>query len=176
MAIALPQLPRLAKVTPRLIDYGGTLRSSTGGPEQRILRLGSRFAVDVELPPMTEACAAAWIAARLRSVTTGETVVLTMPQTRTPAANAAGAGTANSTVVTAAGLVGQFFSVTAGGRNYLHQMVAAGVAAPRLRASFAGTMEFVAPKLEGWLDGAEHGWTIERLRFVGQSFTIRENR
>jgi hypothetical protein len=105
-----------------------------------------------------------------------------MPQTGGPA-GVTGSGSINSDAMTISGgapLVGQLFSFAAGGRNYLHMVTSisggAMTVAPRLRAAASGAaLDFVTPKLEGFLEG-DTGWSIKRLRWIGQNFTLRENR
>src|SRR3546814_4183236 len=48
-------------MTPRLLDWGADQAPVPGGPMQRITRLGSRHAVDVQMPPMDYPDAMAWI-------------------------------------------------------------------------------------------------------------------
>ncbi len=178
MTISLPALPRMTAVSPRLLDFGGTLTPPLGGPEQRILRLGSRFEVDVELPQMDEDCAMAWIAARLAAITTGATLIMTMPQHGGPT-GITGSGSVGATAVSFSGgtpAVGKLFSFVAGGRNYLHQVTGAGQVAPRLRAACSGSCDFASPKLEGFLTGGDAGWDMKHLRWIGQRFSLRENK
>ncbi len=186
MAIDLPALPRGSTIAPRGLRFGGDLRSVLGGPTQRMTRLGSRFAVDVDMPKMAAPCAAGLIAARLRAETLGDTLRLPIPQNGN--GSAAGAPTAtggaiNSAVLTKAGggaiAVGMFFSFVAGGRSYLHMVTSVAGAtlgvAPLLRASPVGhVLNFAAPVIEGLVD--ETAWTLERLRVIGQRFTITEAR
>ncbi len=186
MALDLPQLPRATTVSPRLLRFGGVLRPVLGGPDQPLSRLGSRFAVDVEMPPMAAACAAALIATRLQADALGEPLRLIVPQNGNGAAAGAPvatAGAVNSASVTKAGggaiARGMFFSFTVGGRTYLHMVtsVAGNVlgVAPLLRASPVGqALNFAAPSIEGFVDGV--AWSMSRMRFIGQSFTVSEAR
>src|SRR3546814_13730708 len=48
-------------MTPRLLDWGADQAPVLGGPMQRITRLGSRHAVDVQMPPMDYPDAMAWL-------------------------------------------------------------------------------------------------------------------
>lgn len=59
MSVTLPTTPSPRSLTPRLVTARAELRSAFGGSTQRINRLGSRWAFEVELPPMTAANALA---------------------------------------------------------------------------------------------------------------------
>lgn len=182
MPIDLPALPRQATLEVRLQDFGGDLTPVLGGPVQRLSRLGSRLAVEVTLPTLDLACARTWIAARMRAKAEGQTLRLTLRQLGgSPADRAAVSGVGTSVAVgSAAGIeVGHLFSFVVGGVSYLHQVTAISggnlSVAPMLRASPAGqTLNFVAPRIEGLVDGGE--WSLERLRFVGQRFSLAEAR
>src|SRR5579875_1366050 len=50
--IALPSYPAYSAGTPYLLSWSSDTTSPLGGPTQRILRLGSRFGIDVEYPSM----------------------------------------------------------------------------------------------------------------------------
>lgn len=186
MAIDLPALPRGTKFSPRILRFGGDLPGVLGGPTTRVTRLGSRFAFDVELPTLEAACASKLVAARLQADTLGQTLRMAVPQNGKGAlagAPVAASGAVNSASLTKTGggavAVGMFFSFAAGGRTYLHMVTSVagnllGVA-PLLRASPVGqVLNFAAPVVEGFVDGAS--WSIERLRFVSQSFSLSEDR
>lgn len=186
MPIDLPQLPRKATVDPKLRRFGGDLTPVLGGPVTRLTRLGARFAIEVGLPQMDKVCAAEWISARARAEAEGETLRLVLPQLGDGAAAGAPvvtSGAVNSATVTKAGggLVteGMLFSFAAGGRTYLHLVTSVlggtlGVA-PLLRASPVGqALNFASPTVEGLVD--EVAWSMSGMRFVGQRFTIAEDR
>jgi hypothetical protein len=195
-AIALPALPDLAQVRPRLIDNSAMLVPILGGAQQLIARLGSRFALDVQLPPLEPVDARGFIAARLRSKTEARTLTIAWPQPLgtalgTPTVNGAGQLGASLAVhglpasVTIPALTP--FSFTAGGRSYLHlttsDVTASGGGgatlpiAPMLRKSPADAtaLIFAAPVLEGFLEGNTVEWSLERLRWASSSFTLAEN-
>lgn len=187
MPVDLPTLPRGATVSPRLVSFGGPLTPVLGGPVQRIARLGDRFAVEVEMPPLHADCAARLIAARLRAKTLNDTLRMPVPQAGNgaavgaPIASAGAVNSASLTLPGAAGVVtvGMFFSFSVGGRSYLHMVtsVAGSVVgvAPLLRASPAGqALNFAAPVIEGDADGA--AWSVQLGRFTSQRFTITEAR
>ena len=126
MTVLFPPLPRGAVVSPRLVRVGGDLVSTLGGPTQRITRVGSRYAAEVQLPSLDADCAAKWLACPLQAEAQGQTLGLTMPQTldvRLQVGNT-GTGVPGSSQVTVAGPVpnqGMWFSFVSGGRNYLRQ-------------------------------------------------------
>jgi len=183
--ITFPIAPRGTKVTPRLVRTGGDLVSALGGPTQRITRIGSRYAAQVELPTLDADCAAKWLACPLLAEAAGDTLAFIMPQMLDPSGiNIAGTGSAGSNQVTYAGgghpAPGMWFSVQVGGRHYLHLVTAQTGAnkvsvSPLLRVDLTGqAMDLNAPKLEGFCD-TDTSWSVEFFRFVGHSFTITEN-
>lgn len=182
--ITFPPLPRGSLVTPHLIRTGGDLVSQLGGPTQRITRIGSRYACDVQLPTLDPDCGAQWISCPLQAEATGDTLGLVMPQTLDvglAAQGVTGSGTAGSNTVTYTGngpVPGLAFSIQAGGRHYLHFVTAVGgstlTVAPLLRVTFSLIkLEFAAPVLEGFAD--DTAWSLEYFRFVGHKFTITES-
>lgn len=198
MSVALPVLPNLAEVHPRLLDNSAVLTPALGGPVQQISRLGSRYAVEVVLPSLTVDQARPWIAARLKAKTEAATVRLEWPQAGpaeavggNPAVNGAGQAGARlnvSGLPSGAVIPAQtFFSFVSGARSYLHATTAAATAngsgevqlhiAPILRASPADetALEFEAPVIEGFIDGSSTDWTVERLLWTTTSFTLTEN-
>lgn len=183
MSITLPALPRGVRVDPALVEAGGTLRSALGGPDQALLRFGDKIRVAYAFPTVDAACARTWLAAQMKAKATGDTVRISVPQMGAGPTGVTGVGAAGSTSVTGTGAggvaPGQWFSFVAGGVSYLHMVTSntdgALTVAPRLRAALSGAMEFAAPVIEGFLDAAP-AWSVERLRFVGLSFSVTEAR
>lgn len=183
MSVTLPALPRQTRVSPTYRDFSGRLVPPTGGAEQRVARLGDRWALRYTLPPMAEVQALAFVAAQGRATTEGVTVRGVFPRQGDTPAGLTGTGAVNSTLVTASSaagvVVGMFFSFEAGGRAYLHQVT--GVTgltlnvSPRLRAACNGALNFAEPVVEGFLDGPIT-WDVETLAHSGVSFTISEDR
>ena len=191
MAITLPPVPRLAAVSPRLITFGADLTPPLGGPTQRIRRLGSRFAVDVQLPALDRECGMRWVAALIRAEAEGQTLRLAFPKVLanavTPSVGSSNQqGTAlGVSALSAAVLAGSFFSFEAAGRAFLHMVTANAAAdatalniAPLLRASpAAGTaLNFAEPVIEGFVDPGPIGWEQQLKRFASLKFTLTENR
>ena len=185
MTVTFPVVPRGTVITPRLIRVGGDLISTLGGPTQRITRIGSRYAVDVELPSLDAACAARWLSCPLRAEAQGDTLGLIMPQMidtehMVPNLGTGAAGSSQITFTATTPSAGMWFSFSAHGRHYLHQITGAdggsktASVAPLLRAPMANSaMEFRAPVLEGFTD--DTAWSLEYFRFVGHKFTITES-
>lgn len=186
MAITLPALPKAASVGPRLIEAGGVIESPLGGSALVLSRIGDKLAIDVQLPRFEkdQASATLWLSQRMRAKAEGQMVRLVVPQMGDGAGVAACTASSGSgaQLVKSGGAgvaVGMFFSFVKSGRAYLHQVTSIdgstlGVAPP-LRADPTGlTLDFATPTIEGYLDGL--AWTLERLRFVGQAFSITEDK
>ena len=194
MSIALPTWPGPQSVVPRLMQYGGILRPALGGPTQRINRLGSRWAIDVTMPPMAEAQGRVWIARLVAGQSEG--AILEWPQ---PEFDAGAPGTILVDGAAQTGMTlnldgatpsyvareGQFFGMPVAGRNYLYQVrtqtvFTAGAAAlpiqPMIRKSPADNAEceFGKPLIEGWIIGDELAWSRSVERHYGIQFTIEE--
>jgi hypothetical protein len=186
MTVTFPVVPRGTLVTPHLIRTGGDLVSTLGGPTQRITRLGSRYAADIELPSLDAACAALWLGCALHAEAMGDTLALVMPQMLDAShlSGVTGSGAAASAAVVYTGPApdpGMWFSFRANGRHYLHLVTSVDLPShtaqvgPLLRTAMpAGTpLEFLAPVLEGY--AADTAWSLEYFRFVGHKFTITES-
>ncbi|PLR28153.1 hypothetical protein SGCZBJ_03860 [Caulobacter zeae] len=178
-----------------MVDYGGDLTPYLGGPVQRIERLGSRFALAVELPKLDQEEARVWVSRLLQAKRSSG--VLGWPQLGNgvgdegaPRVNGAGQG---GTVLSLDGLPpnkaikeGWFFSLNAGGRRYLHMITADAVASnlgavtvtiePMLRIvpPDNAVIELAAPKIEGLVQGNEGAWEPDLAEEVGLSFTLVE--
>lgn len=196
MAVTLPTSPGPRSISPRLISRRRDLEPSTNGPTTRVRRIGSRWAMDFELPPMRYADAMEWVAAL--SSADGETVIMRLPQpgfdTGAPGVPlVAGASQLGSTLDLDAFTpqhvlrAGQWINLTVSGQAYLYQVGAEKVAdasgvmsdlaiTPMIRRSPAdnSAVTVAEPVIEGYLTGAETGWTVDVARTVGLSFTIQE--
>ena len=195
-AVALPAIPWQAKAKPSLVRFGGPLTPPLGGPMQRINRLGSRFSLQVSLPPMDEGSALAWIAARSQADATNSTLIVNLPNP--PAITAIGTplvnGASQAGILLAvkglnAGAVvaqGRFFSVAVSGRNYLYHVTAAATAdgsghatlsiSPKIRAAMAdgASLNFSAPQIEGFDTAPTIEWDVDELVLYGLAFTLME--
>lgn len=196
MAILLPVEPVPQRWTPRALDWGGELVPLLGGETQRLNRLGDRFAIDVTLTPTQDATLALAYISRLRRGRR-DGARLPFPQlnlaigapgdVRVDGAGQAGSSLAVRGVGAGYGFAeGQFFSLVCNGRRYLHSVSSAAVAPgsgrltlaiePMLRVSPADgdVAEVAAPMVEGFVAGAEQGWTVDIAGTVGLSFTLTE--
>jgi hypothetical protein len=178
-----------------VMDWGAMLQPALGGPVQRIERIGSRYSIAFNVPPMhvesegREAIALLQMALQQGALVAVPQVEFT-PGMPGPGVKAAAGSAGKSLRITGAtpGYTvrqGQFLNVSAGGRRYLY-CAAAGVRlnaqgggliplTMMLRTRLAGgeAVELALPVIEGWLDG-ELGWTLEMSRTVGLSFTCKE--
>ncbi len=198
MTIALPTTPTWRKASPEFIDMGVDQAPSTGlGVDQRLERLGSRWALSVELPPIKEGVAwLDWQVAMLLARSQGASYRWPQPGlvTNTPSAGSpviAGAGQTGSTLnISGVGFgyqvrKGQFLSVTKGARSYLYQCTtltsASGGAMavpiyPMLRASpdNGSAVELVAPLIVGKITSENLTWEHEFNPFLTPKFRIAE--
>ena len=178
----LPESPAIRGAKPRLIDWGGKLIPILGGPSQTLLRLGTRFAFEFQLPQMpSEPTGRRWAASLMMAKLDGAIMPFLQDGFDVGAPGLPtvdGAGQSGSVLiienVTAhyAFRFGQFFSLVHGGRRYLH-MVAAQVIVgadgkasvpilPMLRVipSDGDAVEVGRPKIQGSLVGNELAWDI----------------
>lgn len=194
MSIALPTDIAPEDQVPYLIDFGGSLEPYLGGISQRIDRLGSRWGLEVSLPPLFVEEARVWFSRLVQAKR--EDGLLPWPQSPdvgdvgTPRVNGAGQnGTSLSIDGLPAGKAvkeGWFFSLIAGGRRYLHLIVAdvsanGGGAAtltiePELRVipPDNAVIELAAPFIEGEIQGDTVRMSINLLTEYGFSFVIAE--
>lgn len=196
MSVTLPTTPAPRSVTPRLVTARAELRSAFGGSTQRISRTGSRWAYDVELPPMTAASALAWITAFSET----DTCILNIPEPGitigspgTPLVN--GGSQTGSSLITdgwSADYVipqGKWLSVSVSSLLYLHVTTASTTASgggaatlpifPPLRASpdDNAALNVNPAKIEGFLTMGDAAFGISINRLVeGFAFSIEERK
>lgn len=193
MAIALPDTPFPASMTPRLVTGRAELRPAFGGDVQRLNRVGSRFAIDVTLPVMTYAQAQDW--SDINDETDTVTMQIVQPGLNTGAPGTPlvnGAGQSGTTLILD-GLTpyyvlrkNQWISVSTGGRLYAYRVkteVAASaggavsvVLTTMLRASPADNspVQIAAPRIEGFATVPDDAWATNTAGHVALSFTIEE--
>lgn len=181
--------------TMALLDFGMTLRASTGAGSVRLNRKGSRWRANVSLPPM--------------SMTKGRVVIARLAKAkreglRIPFPLLESQGAPGSPVVDGAGPTGHTLPVRglkpgyaamegywlsiedADGQHYLHTLTAAVRAdasgdatltiEPELRAVFAdgASIHLAAPMIEGFVQGEEWGWAIPLDRLIRIEFPLEE--
>lgn len=206
MGIALPTYPGPKSAEAVLVDAGGWQEPILGGEEIRLDRLGDKFQLSVTMPPMKfhkadgVSAARVWSARLNRGISEG--VIMEFPQPDfdlaiypTEALVAAPVA-AQSILVSAVGLgvsypyfEGQFVTIRqqATGRNFLHQLRSSMTATaggtgnlslfPRVRIPLVegDRILVAAPVIEGRLVEPS-ALSMEEIRTVGVSFTIKETR
>jgi hypothetical protein len=195
MAVLLPTTPAPRSAQPQLLDFGAILEPDLGGASQYLGRLGDRYELAVDLPPMSAETARVFIA-RLTKAKKSSLVMpfpqpgVTVGAEGAPRVNGAGQG---GTFLSIDGLQaakplkeGWFFSIIVSGQRYLHQIqddvVANGGGAvtlsiePMLRVSPLdnAVIELANPMIEGFVQGNGLPWDIDTATTVGLSFTLRE--
>jgi hypothetical protein len=196
VAITLPGHPAPSDAAPRLLDFGSDIVPPFGGALLRLSRLGSRFALDVQMPPMkAEPDGRIWVSRLIRGKS--QRVVMEFPQ---PDLNVGAPGVPLVRSVVAGGSSlplkgltpyypireGQFMSVIHNGRRYMQKADAETIAdasgnadvpiTPILRTDLAinDVVEIAVPMIEGAIDGDELGWSLNAARHTGLAFSIVE--
>lgn len=194
--IELPLSPAPNGVSPRLIDYGFTMRSPTGGAALRLDRAGSRFAAEVSFPPMKADTARVFVSRLLDAKSEGlriEFPLLDVSQGNPGSPVVDGAGQAGKTLAVRGlnpGYVckeGYWLSIEdADGQHYLHNVRATVRAdssgdatlaiTPALRVPFAdgATIHLAKPMIEGLVDGNEWSWQLPVNKLIALAVTIEE--
>jgi len=194
--IELPACPPIKEAVPRYVSFGVDQDPILGGPQSKVLRMGDRWAIDVETYPAEYAEHGMKYLSRLvRGLK--ETVRLTFPEPGvkprsygTPVVASAGSA---GTSLPVSGLIpgdvireGKFFSMIIGGQSYLYQVAVADVVVnagrtatlqiePMLRRQPpAGTALDFEPKIEGFVQGNEQAWNTSRSKYLPFRFTIKE--
>jgi len=196
VSILLPATPEPGSATPSYIDYGGILRPFLGGSDQKLNRLGNRFACDFTMPPMLLAeTGRIWVSRLVQARQTGAIMEWPQPGFETgspglPTVRGSGAGGTNLPLKSVSAgytiVEGQFLSVIHGGRRYLHMANADATAdstgkvsvsiSPMLRftPTDGDVVEIARPMIEGFVEGNEQPWDLDTARTTGLSFRIRE--
>jgi hypothetical protein len=181
--------------TMALLDFGMTLRSSTGAGSLRLNRKGSRWRASISLPPMPHAKGRIVIARLVKGKREGLRIPFPLLESQgipgSPVVDGA-APTGHSLPVR--GLTpgyaikeGYWLSIEDGdGQHYLHTITAAAVAdasgdatltiEPELRTDFADgdTIHLAEPMIEGFVQGEEWGWSIPLDRLIRIEFPLEE--
>jgi len=197
--IDLPDDIAARGATPRLMDFGGFLEPGLGGEVQRINRMGSRFSVAFEMPPLTNAKQGRiWVSRLIRAKSEGARWAYPLLDFNPGVPGAFvvnGAGQAGRTLQLRGGTPnyafreGQPFSVVDGsGQHYLHFIDAQAIAdaggnvtitfSPMLRIQPANgaALKITQPMIEGYVMGDQLSWEIALDRTIGLSFEIAERR
>jgi hypothetical protein len=177
------------------VDFGNNQQGALGGSAQRINRLGNRWRLSFEMPPLKPEQAREWSAALVRGRRQGVRFGVLQPGHNTGAPGVvlvAGAGQAGAELDVDGATVGYvakagaWASINTGGRRYLHQIAQSvqfsetGTATlqiePLLRVIPADNapVELAAPQIEGLLAGVP-AWGIDVDYLTrGFSFAIEE--
>lgn len=185
---------KVRTATVRILDFGMLLTPPLGGPVQRINRLGNRYAIDIEVPPMKEEPDGRRFTVLLeRALANGAAFPVPQTDLRIPPAGAplVNGAVASGSTLPLRGLTpnfmfraGQYLSISHSGRRYLHRVTAeafadgAGVASvtltPMLRTplSDGDAVEVERPLIEGWIQAPS--WELMTAPFTSVRFTISE--
>jgi hypothetical protein len=195
--IDLPSSPAPASAEPALVDFGGDLVPALGGPAQRIERMGSRFRLAVQMPPMRGSAARQWLSRLIRAKQEGGRMPFPLQGFEPGAAGAVkvnGAGQSGRSLVVDGARPnyifreGQFLSILTGGQHFLHFVTAETLAnasgqatlpiEPMLRIAPADNADVHVeqPMIEGFIEGSELPWSMALADFVGLAFTLTERR
>lgn len=197
--VLLPSTPTYRRASPELLDAGVDQAPSTGrGVKQRLSRLGTRWALTVELPPIREGSAwLDWLVALTTARDSGAVFRWPQPGLVTDAAAAgapiiAGAGQTGSTInlsgVNPGYTVkkGQFVSLYDGTTYALYQATAAATPSgggalaipiyPMIRNSpqNGSAVELRYPSIYGSVTSDNLGWSHEFNPFLAVRFRIEE--
>lgn len=188
--------PQSAKV--RAIDFGSTLTPPLGGTDQRINRLGNRWAIDVTMPVIINKNEGmAFVARLVRGKTEGLRMEFPLNgfNPGSPGSPVVNGSSQAGRVLNMTGFTpnytvqeGQFFSIFSGGVHYLYQSDeikaadASGVLSltinPLLRVSPASgdVCNFAVPMIEGLVEGRDWQWDYAVAGVVGIEFSIKERK
>lgn len=192
--IELPNCPPIKDGAPRYIFYGTDQSPILGGPQNRILRLGDRWGLDVQTYPAKYAeQGMAYLSRLIRGLK--DVVRVSFPEPgvqRTgfgaPVVSSLAAGQTLPVSGLAPGVLikeGKFLSIYIGERCFLHQVVetvtasGAGTATltiqPMLRwqPPVGSVIDFDA-KIEGYVQGNEQSWQTSRSKYLPFNFSIVE--
>lgn len=193
MAIALPDYPYPASMTPRLVTGRAELRPAWGGDIQRLNRVGSRFAIDVVMPVMTYADAQDWSDINDETATVTMQIVQPGLDPGAPGVTLVKGASQSGTTLIIDGFTpyyvlrkNQWISVSTGGRLYAYRVKTEVVASAlgeasvvlttMLRASPADNspVEITEPRIEGFATVPDDAWATNAAGHVALSFTIEE--
>lgn len=189
--LILPTDPAPAKMSIAMISAKNELVPAFGGPEQELLRKGTKYALTFLMPPMSYMRSMDWD----DLMAEGDTVVMRVHQPGidtgnpgTPRVNGAGQG---GTTLAIDGLApgyvirkGQFLSVISGGQRFLYRAKASvteagGAALVEVRTMLRrppnnnDVVELAQPMIEGFVRDLGE-WSVGVDRQVGLQFTVRE--
>lgn len=193
MAIALPDYPYPAAMTPRLVTGRAELRPAWGGDIQRLNRAGSRFAIDVTMPVMTYSDAQDWSGINDQTDTVTMQIVQPGLDTGAPGITLVNGASQSGTTLIIDGFTpyyvlrkNQWISVSTGGRLYAYRVktevaadsggAASVILTTMLRVSPGNNdpVEITEPRIEGFATVPDDAWATNTAGHVALSFTIEE--
>lgn len=189
----MPTTPGPIKANVRLVSQQNELRSAFDGAIQRLIRLGSRYAIDLEWEPMDYEESLAFIGLRRDA----DTVVVSVPQPGVEIGSpgtprVSGGGQLGSTLIVdgvTPGYVlgaGRYLSVITGGQRYLYATAQSATAngsgvitipleVPiRFPPSDDDVVEIAEPKIEGFATFGEDLFMVDGNRHVWLRASIEE--
>lgn len=196
--IILPTWPGARRAVPSVLDFGGILQPDSGAETQRQNRLGNRYAVSFEMPPLENATEGRiWVNRLIRGQREGARMEYPLLDFKpgTPGAFVVnGASQAGTSLALRGGTPGyqfkegQPFNVVIGGYHYL-DFIAADVTANgsgqatitlsqmlRKPPADGDALRIVDPVIEGWVVGDQLSWELALNRTIPLSFQIHEAR
>ena len=195
MSIDLSGIP-IKSAVPSLIEFGGTVTPSLGGPVQRIDRLGNRWAMQFQTAPMAlEPVGRRWAAQLVLAKRQGAMLKVSPPNFDpiAPGNPVVAATTLSGRSVPIAGMTrnhpvrtGQWVSFVHGGQRYLDMIVADTASAAdgtatltianllRVPLAAGDVVELGRPMIEGSIGGVL-SWPWQNSRLTVFDFTIEED-
>lgn len=194
--IILPTWPGARRAVPRVLDYGGILEPASGAKTQRLNRLGNRYGVAFEMPPLENKDEGLiWVNRLIRGQKEGARMEYPLLDFDP--------GTPGDFVVDGDGQSGTSLAIRGGTPGYqfkegqpftlqIHDQlyfdfVAADALADgsgnavitltqmlRAEPHDAGVLLIQQPVIEGWVMGDAVSWELSLERNVGLSFEIHE--
>lgn len=197
MPISLPTCPMPTDYQVMLRDFGSIMTPFLGGPELRINRIGMRFGLKLDMPPLDEDEGRLYLSRLLQG--RRERVLLPWPMLDfdpgTPGDPLVMSAVSGGSVISITGLAegyeiqeGQFFSLIHSGRRYVYMFTAGATADssgqistatifPMLRTALSAgdVIEIAEPMIEGHvLPGEELSWQIDISNGRSFSYSVME--
>lgn len=194
--IILPTWPGARRAVPRVLDFGGVQRPGSGAKTQRLNRLGNRYGVAFEMPPLENADQGRiWVNRLVRGQREGarmEYPLLDFDPGTPGAFVVNGAGQAGTSLSIDGGTPGylfkegQPFNYIVGGIHYLDFIAADATANGsgavtialsqmlRVEPADGDALLITQPVIEGWVVGDERSWELALNRSVALTFDIEE--
>ncbi|MBZ9649994.1 hypothetical protein K9B33_20885 [Sphingobium sp. 3R8] len=194
--IILPTSPGTIDAIPRVLDFGAVLEPGSGARTQRLNRMGNRYGVAFQLPPLKNKDEGrVWVNRLVRGQQEGARIRYPLLDFNpgTPGAFVVnGSGQAGKLLNVRGGTPGyqfkegQPFNVIVGGEYFL-DFIAADVTANgsgnatitlsqmlRVEPTDGAALAIAEPMIEGWVMGEAVSWRIAVERTIGISFEIHE--